>query len=78
MQGHLLELKLAAATALSYDEFWGTCHAHSRADAYARATWLTARPAMFGEGKIDSFEEILDTRLSPFLSSVYVVFPSSL
>ena len=22
-QGHLLELKLAAASALSYDEFWG-------------------------------------------------------
>ena len=24
-KGHLLELKLAAASALTYEEFWGTC-----------------------------------------------------
>ena len=29
--------------------------------------------AMFGEGQIDNFEEILDTKLSSYLSSVYVV-----
>ncbi|KAI0699007.1 hypothetical protein BC835DRAFT_1268331, partial [Cytidiella melzeri] len=51
-QGHLLELKLAAAIALTYDEFW----------------------AMFGEGKIDRFEEVLDTKLSPYLSSVAYQF----
>ena len=51
-QGHLLELKLAAASALTYDEFW----------------------AMFGEGRIANFEEILDLRLSPFLSSVAYQF----
>ncbi|KAF7798762.1 hypothetical protein EIP86_009987 [Pleurotus ostreatoroseus] len=51
-QGHLLELKLAAATALSYDEFW----------------------AMFGEGKIANFEELLDTKLSPYMSSVAYQF----
>ncbi|PWN50116.1 hypothetical protein IE53DRAFT_110475 [Violaceomyces palustris] len=46
-QGHLLELKLACITALSYDEFW----------------------QMFGEGKIENFRRLLDTRLSPYLSS---------
>ncbi|KAI0084521.1 hypothetical protein BDY19DRAFT_1060226 [Irpex rosettiformis] len=51
-QGHLLELKLAAASALTYEEFW----------------------AMFGEGKIDNFEEILDLKLSPYLSSVAYQF----
>ncbi|EKM51071.1 uncharacterized protein PHACADRAFT_165696 [Phanerochaete carnosa HHB-10118-sp] len=51
-QGHLLELKLAAASALTYDEFW----------------------AMFGEGYIANFEEILDLKLSPFLSSVAYQF----
>ncbi|KAI0338707.1 hypothetical protein BDW22DRAFT_1415383 [Trametopsis cervina] len=51
-QGHLLELKLAAVSALEYDDFW----------------------AMFGEGKIDNFEEILDTKLSPYLSSVAYQF----
>lgn len=28
---------------------------------------------MFGEGKIENFEDILDTKLSPYLSSVYVL-----
>ncbi|KIP07889.1 hypothetical protein PHLGIDRAFT_510955 [Phlebiopsis gigantea 11061_1 CR5-6] len=51
-QGHLLELKLASAAALTYEEFW----------------------AMFGEGHIANFEEILDTKLSPFLSSVAYQF----
>ena len=51
-QGHLLELKLAAASALSYDEFW----------------------AMFGEGRLANFEDVLDLQLSPFLSSVAYQF----
>ncbi|GAA97150.1 uncharacterized protein L969DRAFT_92001 [Mixia osmundae IAM 14324] len=46
-QGHLLELKLAAICALSYEEFW----------------------QMFGDGKFENFREVLDTRLSPLLSS---------
>ncbi|KAH3687805.1 hypothetical protein WICPIJ_001213 [Wickerhamomyces pijperi] len=46
-QGHLVELKLASITALSYDQMW----------------------SMFGEGKIDNFEELLTTKLAPHLSS---------
>ncbi|GJE99974.1 related to Betaine lipid synthase [Phanerochaete sordida] len=51
-QGHLLELKLAAASALTYEEFW----------------------AMFGEGRLANFEDVLDLKLSPFLSSVAYQF----
>ncbi|CCF54553.1 hypothetical protein NDA11_001352 [Ustilago hordei] len=46
-QGHLLELKLACITSLSYDEMW----------------------QMFGEGRIDNFRELLDSKVSPYLSS---------
>ena len=46
-QGHVLELKLACVSALTYDEFW----------------------QMFGEGSIDNFRELLDTKISPYLSS---------
>ncbi|KAI5479438.1 betaine lipid synthase [Pseudohyphozyma bogoriensis] len=46
-QGHLLELKLAAINALSYDEFW----------------------QLFGDGKHADFRTVLDTKLSPFLTS---------
>lgn len=45
--GHLLELKLAAITALSYDDFW----------------------LLFGEGKHPNFRYLLDTKLSPYLTS---------
>ncbi|KAM0746256.1 hypothetical protein T439DRAFT_360574 [Meredithblackwellia eburnea MCA 4105] len=46
-QGHLLELKLAAISALDFDEFW----------------------ALFGEGHHPDFRNLLDTKLSPFLTS---------
>lgn len=46
-QGHLLELKLAAITALTYDEFW----------------------SLFGHGKCKNFAELLDSKISPHLSS---------
>ncbi|KAI3650250.1 hypothetical protein MP228_004837 [Amoeboaphelidium protococcarum] len=45
-QGHLLELKIAAMTALTYEDVW----------------------SLFGEGYHPSFELMLDTRLSPYLS----------
>ncbi|KAK4700778.1 betaine lipid synthase, partial [Phenoliferia sp. Uapishka_3] len=46
-QGHLLELKLAAISACTYEEFW----------------------LLFGEGKHPNFRNLLDTKLSPFLTS---------
>lgn len=46
-QNHLLELKAASYTALSYEDFW----------------------LIFGEGKHPNFREILQTKLSPHLSS---------
>jgi betaine lipid synthase len=46
-QGHLLELKLAAISALTHTEMW----------------------QMFGEGRIANFEQLLDNKLSPYLSS---------
>lgn len=46
-QGHVLELKLAAITSLTYEEFW----------------------QLFGDGQCDNFAELLDTKLSPHLSS---------
>lgn len=46
-QGHLLELKLAAIEACTYEEFW----------------------LLFGEGRHPSFRNLLDTTLSPFLTS---------
>ncbi|KZF20217.1 betaine lipid synthase [Xylona heveae TC161] len=47
-QNHLLELKLAAFTALGHGDIW----------------------KLFGDGKHDSFREILITKLSPHLSSL--------
>lgn len=46
-QGHLVELKLAALTALSHEETW----------------------KLFGEGKIENFQELLIGKLAPHLSS---------
>jgi betaine lipid synthase len=69
----LLELKLAAASALTYEEFWGNV---SFVYIFYTVSLTSLRlfnfrlKAMFGEGKIENFEEILDTKLSPFLSSV--------
>lgn len=46
-QNHLLELKLAAITALPYEDFW----------------------KMFGMGRHEDFANILDSKLSPHMSS---------
>jgi betaine lipid synthase len=46
-QGHLVELKLAALTALDHDDMW----------------------KMFGDGKIEDFKELLNTKLAPHMSS---------
>jgi betaine lipid synthase len=45
-QGHLFELKLAAISALDYDDFW----------------------KLFGDGKHPDFMDLLDSKLSPYLS----------
>lgn len=45
-QGHMLELKIAALTSLSYEDFWN----------------------LLGKGCHPAFDEILDTRLAPYLS----------
>ncbi|GAA5862038.1 hypothetical protein JCM8547_001566 [Rhodosporidiobolus lusitaniae] len=46
-QGHLLELKTAAISALEYEDVW----------------------QLFGEGKHPNFRDLLDNKLSPFLTS---------
>ncbi|GAA6037709.1 hypothetical protein JCM8097_002300 [Rhodosporidiobolus ruineniae] len=46
-QGHLVELRLAAISALEYEDVW----------------------MMFGKGKHPRFRELLDTKLSPYLTS---------
>ncbi|GAA6014576.1 hypothetical protein JCM10207_001650 [Rhodosporidiobolus poonsookiae] len=46
-QGHLLELKLAAISALEYEDVW----------------------KLFGEGKHPNFRDLLDNKLSPYLTS---------
>lgn len=51
-QGHLLELKLAAIHALSYEEFF----------------------QLFGEGCQPNFRSLLDSKLSPLLSSICYQF----
>uniref|UniRef100_A0A0K3CN82 Betaine lipid synthase n=1 Tax=Rhodotorula toruloides TaxID=5286 RepID=A0A0K3CN82_RHOTO len=60
-QGHVLELKLACIYALEYEDFWLV---------YEVAT-LTQRPSLqlFGEGRHPNFRELLDSKLSPFLTS---------
>lgn len=61
-------------SALTYEEFWGAYLLHhvitSIISHIVVVLCFLDVLAMFGEGQIDNFEEILDTKLSPFLSSV--------
>jgi len=63
-QGHVLELKLAAALALPYEDYWKV---HLSLCAYRICSPF--RSKMFGEGKHEDFSNLLDTKLSAHLSS---------
>lgn len=57
--GHLLELKLAAVHALSYEDFWLV----RRSLRNSRLSLTNPLSQLFGEGKHPNFRALLDTKL---------------
>jgi betaine lipid synthase len=83
-QGHLLELKLAAISALEYEDVWKVRFLTFSSFPFRAlrsrvsdlfpvrdplADPLRSSLQLFGEGKHPNFRSLLDNKLSPYLSS---------
>lgn len=72
MQGELIantfRRRLACISALDYEDFWMVLSTFQVARLYVRDLTNTTQQ-MFGEGRHPNFRELLDTKISPFLTS---------